>query len=175
MDFIIKKIIVVLLMIAIFYYITTDDKVVIPEDAIRMRVLANSNNEYDQSIKNKVSKEVQYVLSNMLKDAKSNTEARNILANKIEYLSNNVGSFLKQNNYPLSYSVDYGTHYFPKKEYKGVVYEEGTYESLLVTLGEGNGDNWWCVLFPPLCLLEAEESDDIEYKFFVQELIDKWF
>ena len=175
MDFIIKKIIVVLLMIAIFYYITTDDKVVIPEDAIRMRVLANSNNEYDQSIKNKVSKEVQYVLSNMLKDAKSNTEARNILANKIEYLSNNVGSFLKQNNYPLSYSVDYGTHYFPQKEYKGVVYEEGTYESLLVTLGEGNGDNWWCVLFPPLCLLEAKESDDIEYKFFVQELIDKWF
>jgi len=48
------------------------------------------------------------------------------------------------------------------------------YESLLVTLGSGKGDNWWCVLFPPLCLLEAEESDKIEYKFFVQELIEKY-
>ena len=47
-------------------------------------------------------------------------------------------------------------------------------ESLLITLGEGKGDNWWCVLFPPLCLVEAEESSEVEYKFFIQELIEKY-
>ncbi|MBO5530582.1 MAG: stage II sporulation protein R [Bacilli bacterium] len=57
-----------------------------------------------------------------------------------------------------------------------MTYKEGNYESLVVTLGEGKGDNFWCVLFPPLCLLEAEDnsSSEIEYKFFVKELIDKY-
>lgn len=65
-------------------------------------------------------------------------------------------------------------NYFPEKEYKGVKYDEGYYESLVITLGEGKGKNWWCVLFPPLCLVEAEESDKVEYKFFIKELIDKY-
>ena len=58
-----------------------------------------------------------------------------------------------------------------------MTYPAGYYESLVVTLGSGAGDNWWCVLFPPLCLLEAEETntDDIEYKSFVQEMIEKYF
>ena len=60
------------------------------------------------------------------------------------------------------------------KDYVGVKYPEGEYESLVITLGEGKGDNWWCVLFPPLCLVEAEEHTDVEYKFFVKEIIDKY-
>ena len=59
-----------------------------------------------------------------------------------------------------------------------MTYKEGNYESLVITLGEGMGKNWWCVLFPPICLLEAEEdqeSSEVEYKFFLQELIDKYF
>ena len=68
-------------------------------------------------------------------------------------------------------------NYFPEKVYKGVKYEEGEYESFVVTLGNGMGKNWWCVLFPPLCLLEAEETEEtteVEYKFFISELIDKY-
>jgi len=74
-------------------------------------------------------------------------------------------------NYPF---VSWCTDSALTKEFNGITYEEGMYESLLVTLGEGKGDNWWCVLFPPLCLLEAEESDEVEYKFFIQELIEKY-
>ena len=75
------------------------------------------------------------------------------------------------------FQVHYGLNYFPEKKYKGVTYKEGYYESLVVTLGEGKGENWWCVLFPPLCLLEAEETNTnaVEYKFFVQDLITKYF
>lgn len=79
-----------------------------------------------------------------------------------------------EEKYNLDYKINFGENYFPEKEFNGVTYEEGYYESVLVTLGKGEGDNWWCVLFPPLCLLEAEESDEVEYKFFVQELIDKY-
>ena len=76
-----------------------------------------------------------------------------------------------------NYDINYGENYFPEKEYKGVSYEEGNYESLVITLGDGLGDNFWCVLFPPLCLLEAEENDTnkIEYTSFIKEIIDKYF
>ena len=67
-------------------------------------------------------------------------------------------------------------NYFPEKEYKGVVYEEGEYESLVITLGNGLGENFWCVLFPPLCLLDTEEEpENVEYTSFVKEVIDKYF
>ena len=74
----------------------------------------------------------------------------------------------------LGYKINFGQNYFNKKKYKGITYEEGYYESLLIILGKGEGDNWWCVLFPPLCLIEAEESDKVEYKFFIKELIEKY-
>ena len=65
--------------------------------------------------------------------------------------------------YKLPFEINFGLNYFPKKEFKGITYDEGYYESVVVTLGEGLGDNWWCVLFPPLCMLEAEESTEVEY------------
>ena len=67
-------------------------------------------------------------------------------------------------------------NYFPKKEYDGVVYPDGNYESLVITIGDGLGDNWWCVLFPPLCLLDAEDNNtgNIEYKSYVKEVIEKF-
>ena len=65
---------------------------------------------------------------------------------------------LKNLGYDKDYKINYGYNYFPKKKYKSVTYKEGMYESLVITLGTGEGDNWWCVLFPPLCLVEADES-----------------
>ena len=58
--------------------------------------------------------------------------------------------------------------------YKGIYYEEGEYESLVITLGEGIGNNFWCVLFPPLCLID-ENEEEVEYTSFIKELIDKYF
>ena len=78
-------------------------------------------------------------------------------------------------NYDTEFTINFGNNYFPDKEYKEVLYEKGYYESLVVTLGKGEGDNWWCVLFPPICTLEVEENKDIEYKFFVKELFEKYF
>ena len=67
-------------------------------------------------------------------------------------------------------------NYFPEKEYKGTIYKEGKYESLVITLGNGQGNNFWCVLFPPLCLLDEEdETTNVEYTSLVKEIIDKYF
>ena len=60
------------------------------------------------------------------------------------------------------------------QEYKGITYDEGEYQSLVVTLGNGLGNNWWCVLFPPLCLLEGEESTDVEYRSYVMDIVNKY-
>ena len=60
-----------------------------------------------------------------------------------------------------------------RKEYKNVIYEEGEYESVVITIGDGNGKNFWCVLFPPLCMLD--EDSNIEYSSLVKEIIDKYF
>lgn len=170
-----RKVIIFLLCLLCIYIFTEQNQTIIPDEAIRLRVIANSNSKYDQDIKKKVSNEMQNNLSYLLKDTKEIVKARDIITSNISYLSNNVENVLAENNYELGYSIDYGEHYFPSKEYAGKTYKEGNYESLLVKLGKGEGDNWWCVLFPPLCLIEAEESEKVEYNFYLKDLFDKWF
>lgn len=175
-----KKIILILLALLSIYLVYSafnkKEVVKIPDSAIRFRVLANSNSPRDQKVKEDVRDKMQQELYMLLKNTNNINEARILINDKITYLKDIVETELKGENY--SYNIDYGMHEFPEKEYKGVIYEAGEYESLLVTLGEGKGDNWWCVLFPPLCLLEAEENvenDKIEYKSFIKEILEKYF
>ena len=173
-----KKILIIISIILLFNIVTTNvnaDSVMIPEEAIRFRVLANSNNVYDQEVKMDVAMSVQNEIYSLLKNQESISESRKIIKDNIPQIESVVEKIFKEKNYVNTFKVSYGDNYFPEKTYKGVTYEEGIYESLLITLGEGKGDNWWCVLFPPLCLIEAEESSEVEYKFFVQELIEKYF
>ncbi len=170
-----KKVIVVLVMVLGFYFMLgTVTSLVIPEDAIRIRVIANSNNDYDLEMKAKVKDAIQYKMYDLLKDAKGSNQARTIIQSNLKIIDAQIINTLQTNNYDLGHELNYGLNYFPNKTYKGIEYEEGYYESLVITLGKGNGDNWWCVLFPPLCLLEAEESDEVEYTSLVKELIKKY-
>lgn len=170
-----KKIIIPILIILTLLTLNTKASAnLIPDEAIRLRVLANSNSEYDQQIKLEIKDQIQIDLYNLLKDTKGIEEARKIIKKNIPNISSKVEKILEQENYQEGFSIHFGSHYFPEKEFKGITYEEGYYESLLITLGKGEGNNWWCVLFPPLCLVEAEESDEVEYKFFIKELIDKY-
>lgn len=170
-----KKVIFILILIIGFYMMVGHvSSLVIPDEALRIRVIANSDSEYDQQIKNMVKENIQFKIYNLLKDTKGVNEARKIINNNLTYIDNEVKQTLHTLSYDLDYEINYGLNYFPSKEYKGTIYEEGYYESLVITLGEGKGCNWWCVLFPPLCLLEAEENDTVEYTSFVKELISKY-
>lgn len=172
-----KVIIIMLIILGIKYLNNNQSELIIPEEAIRFRVIANSNDEKDQNTKVLVRNTIQKQLTNDLSKAHNQENAKQILKNNIYSYENIVENTLKNNNIKMEYKVNYGMNYFPEKIYKGIKYEEGYYESLVITLGNGMGNNWWCVLFPPLCLLEAEETEEkteVEYKFFIKEIIDKY-
>ena len=169
-----KKIFILIMIGFILISNVKADNYIIPKEAIRLRVIANSNTDYDQEIKMKVKDLLEIKMYNLLKDIKGVEIARKLINNNIDDIKNDIDYLLEKENYNLGYDLNFGNNFFPTKEYKGVIYEEGYYESLVVTLGKGEGDNWWCVLFPPLCLLEAEENEEVEYKFFIQELIEKY-
>lgn len=173
-----KKVFVFILMLllVVSVYKKSNDSVKIPDSAIRFRILANSNSPRDQKIKEDIRDKMQKELYSLLQNSKSIDDSRKIINSNMSNFDEILKDSMKDIEY--SYSIDYGMHYFPSKIYKGITYDEGNYESLLVTLGSGKGDNWWCVLFPPLCLLEAEESSDVkdvEYKSFIKEIIEKYF
>lgn len=173
-----KKVFVFILMLllVVSVYKKSNDSVKIPDSAIRFRILANSNSPRDQKIKEDIRDKMQKELYSLLQNSKSINDSRKIINSNMSNFDEILKNSMKDIEY--SYSIDYGMHYFPSKTYKGITYDEGNYESLLVTLGSGKGDNWWCVLFPPLCLLEAEESSDVkdvEYKSFIKEIIEKYF
>jgi len=149
-----KKIIVILFVITIICVLSTNkEKVIIPNTAIRFRIIANSDSEEDQTLKYKIKDEIEPTLINNIYDASTIEEARNHIKAHIPEIEQKI------NSYTDDYNINFGNNYFPEKVYKDVVYPEGEYESLVITLGNGLGENWWCVLFPPLCLLEAEESE----------------
>ena len=158
-------------------YFSMKDKIIIPKEAIRIRVIANSNEEYDQEIKNDVKDIVEDELYYVLKDTVDINKARILINKEIPILNSKVDEFLTLKNYNLGYTINYGYNYFPAKKYKGIEYNEGMYESVVVTLGEGKGDNWWCVMFPPFCLIEAHDNNttEIEYRWLIKDLINKYF
>ena len=174
-----KKFIYITLVIVIIMLVYNNEKnketVKIPDSAIRFRILANSNSPRDQRIKEEVRDKMQKELYQLLENSKSTKQARNLIINNMDNFNSLLENEMKDKEY--SYTIDYGMHTFPEKTYKGITYEAGEYESLLVTLGEGSGDNCWCVLFPPLCVMEAEETNTskIEYKSFIKEIIEKYF
>lgn len=166
-----KKIIVALFIVMVLILVySNNNKVLIPNDAIRFRIIASSSDLSDQLTKVKIKNELKPIITDILKTSNTIDETRENINNNMAKINNTI------KKYDNDYSVSYGKNYFPKKTYKGVTYEEGNYESLVITLGDGLGQNWWCVLFPPLCLLEETDTNTSDYTYttYVKELLDKY-
>lgn len=166
-----KKIIVCLFIVTVLVLVNKEEiKVLIPEDAIRFRIIANSNSIEDQKEKIEIRNELEPIIGDILTNSTTKEETKTEINNNLYKINHVIDKF------NTTYDVNYSLNFFPEKNYKGVTYKEGNYESLVITLGDGLGDNWWCVLFPPLCLLEANETnyDDITYTSYIQELINKY-
>ena len=165
-----KKILVIIAVILFLLSINYNNKeeVFIPKDSIRFRIVSNSMNEVDLKTKQELKSYIEDYVYDIVSDAKSSEEADELLVNNLEKISKHINQYLNSNNY----KIDYGINYFPRKVYKGVVYEEGMYKSLVITLGDGKGSNWWCVLFPPLCLLDENETTaDVDYQLYFARII----
>ncbi len=173
---------------------TDSDVKVIPDEAIRLRILANSDKKEDQELKRKVRDEVNAAITDWVEKITSIEKARTMLNNRVPDIKNIVERVLKEENKEQAFNVEYGKNVtFPAKLYGSYLYPAGEYEAVLITLGEGQGSNWWCVLFPPLCFLdfsngtsvaeaeekdeketdeEEEEKEEAEVKFFLFEWFD---
>lgn len=131
------------------------DYQVIPDDAIRLRILANSDNEADQQIKRIVRDQVNAAITDWVADISDIEEARALLENRIPEIKDIVKRTLEEEGENRSFDVEYNDSVsFPTKIYGSYLYPAGEYEAILITIGEGEGSNWWCVLFPPLCFLD---------------------
>lgn len=168
-----RKIFLVLLILVIFYvYKSSNQSIFIPDNAIRLRVIPNSNSPIDINIKEKVKKYLEKDIYILTKDTESIEEARELIVGSIPSIEKNINSIFSENKYSIPYKVNYGLNYFPEKKYKGLTYSDGYYESLVISIGNANGDNWWCVLFPNFCLIDTKEEH--EYKSYLKELISKY-
>ncbi|MGP4059173.1 stage II sporulation protein R [Halobacillus sp. H74] len=167
---------------------------VIPDEAIRLRILADSNDEEDQQVKREVRDQVNAEITEWVEDLTSVEAARQLIGDRLPELEKIVAETLEAKGIDQTYTVDYDSSVtFPTKLYGSYIYPAGEYEAILITLGSGEGDNWWCVLFPPLCFLdfsngtsvaEAEEvpaeeapveKEEKEVKFFVVKIWENIF
>ena len=145
-------------------------------ECIRIHIRANSNTDEDQAVKLKVRDVITTYLSSILEHCKSKSEARDILSREKQTLVDIANNTLYSNNFTYKASIALKNEYFPDRKYDGYDFPEGNYDALIIYLGEGVGDNWWCVAFPPLCFCpESDDSEKVVYKSWVKEWLDKLF
>ncbi|WHY29130.1 stage II sporulation protein R [Bacillus wiedmannii] len=173
-----------------FGYMKADAKgpSVIPKEAVRLRILANSDSDKDQALKRKVRDEVKTQIDGWVADLTSFEEARKVIQSHIPEIEKTVENTLKQEGSKDSFQVKFSKNVkFPTKVYGNFIYPAGEYEAVLITIGEGEGANWWCVLFPPMCFLDfssgtavrkeehvvkAESPEEGEVKEQGEEVVD---
>lgn len=148
----------------------------IAENLIRLHVVANSDSDIDQNLKLKVRdaivEEVGYLFSD---NTNKETARREIEANidDIECIAQKV---VTEAGFDYDVSVTMGSADFPTKVYGNVTLPAGTYEALKVVIGSGNGQNWWCVLFPPLCFVdEAAEMPTESQEILRSSMTDEQY
>lgn len=130
------------------------ETVIIPDEAIRLRILANSDSDKDQEIKQQVRDAVNEEITEWVEDLTSLEEARTLIQSRLPEIQRLAEAVLQEKNVKDHVRVDFGMVDFPTKLYGEYLYPAGEYEAILITIGEGKGANWWCVLFPPLCFLD---------------------
>lgn len=147
------------------------EPVSVKSSVIRLHVLANSDSESDQQTKLQVRDMLLEKWGKQLAGMDTSAEAWDALNELLPEIKQDVDALLKDRNAGYSSAIDTGVYGFPEREYNGVAFPEGEYRAVRIELGSATGRNWWCVMFPPLCLIgEDGEMSIEEYKELVKEL-----
>ena len=133
-----------------------------PGQLIRFHVLANSDSEEDQALKRAVRDAILKEVSPRLAVSQSLSESRQLLKQVRPDMEDIGRSVVKTWGKDYSVHTEYGHFSFPTKSYGTLVLPAGDYEALRVVIGEGQGSNWWCVLFPPLCFVDIDHSTAVQ-------------
>ena len=164
----------------------------ISEDVFRLHILANSDSEEDQSLKLKVRDEVLEYTEDLFNSASSKEEAEKIISDNLQSISNVAYRTLSENGYDYTVTAEITNMYFATRYYESFTLPSGMYDALRITIGEGEGHNWWCVMYPSICISSVEDKDskakealndeeyDIvrneqyQYKFKIVEMFEKF-
>lgn len=130
----------------------------IEDKIIRFHVLANSDTEEDQALKLKVRDRVIEVMSSKLIDCTDVDKAREIMLDSMDEVNAIATQVIKENGYSYTVRCEISRENFPDKMYGDMLFPQGEYEAFRILIGEANGQNWWCVMFPPLCFVDETKQ-----------------
>lgn len=148
----------------------------ISRQCVRIHIRANSSSSEDQAIKLKVRDGITEYLQTRLENCQSKSDALTVLAKEEQNLVNIANNALYLGGFDYKASIVLKNEYFPVKQYDDYTFPEGYYDALIIYLGDGAGENWWCVAFPPLCFVpDTQNGEKITYKSWVKEWLDKTF
>lgn len=141
------------------------------QQVIRLHVVAHSDSAEDQALKLKVRDAVLTQVESVGRSAETTQEMEQMLRGKLETLEQAGEEVLRANGCPYAVTAELTQCWFPTKEYQSFAFPAGEYTALRVTIGAGEGQNWWCVAFPPLCVGASAQSvkDAVEVGYFTQE------
>ncbi|MBR6778549.1 MAG: stage II sporulation protein R [Clostridia bacterium] len=141
-------------------------------DYLRLHIRANSNSSIDQNVKYQIKDMMVETLTPILCNVQSKQQAQNIVEEYKYLLKYKCEEILKQNGFSYKANIKLANEYFPTRTYSNTTLESGYYDAVIVELGEAVGDNWWCVMYPPLCFVNKNENAiQIKYKSKIVE----WF
>ena len=126
---------------------------------IRFHVIANSDDKIDQDLKLKIRDSILKYISPKLKDGKDIEECRKIIENEDKNIKKISEKIIKEKGFKYSVSTALSQEYFPVKTYGNITLPQGKYEAYRVIIGTGAGQNWWCVMFPPLCFVDITKGN----------------
>lgn len=130
----------------------------IRQNILRLHVIANSDTKKDQALKYQVRDELLKSGSFSISDAKSKTEAQKNITNELDSLRKTAQQKVYDSGFGYKVKVEVAESYFPTRQYDDITLPAGYYDALKVIIGEGKGQNWWCVMFPNLCLPAATKT-----------------
>lgn len=142
---------------------------------LRIHIRANSNSEQDQSVKYKVKDNVVEALIPLLSQIESFEEAKCVISENFSMIEQVANQTLQDNGFSYTSSAKISNEYFPTRTYENITLEEGYYDALILNLGSGEGDNWWCIVFPAFCFTQTKKSDNIVYISQIWEIIKSVF
>ena len=158
-----KKILIILLTLALLIgllaVLPVHSESNIYESVLRLHVIANSDSDEDQALKLLVRDAVLLEAQSLLKSTSSRDDAERIIAQSTERLRLTAERAVRENGYSYPVSITLGKENYPTKSYESCAFPAGEYTSLQIFIGDASGQNWWCVLFPPLCLSAATDKD----------------
>lgn len=197
--FMILSILLILFFIVTAYSYATNISEGLSENIFRLHILANSDSEDDQNLKLKVRDAVLEYMKTLTDDMSDKQAVIELSKKHLQDFKEIAEDVIRKNGYDYSVNIQIGNFYFPTKYYGNISLPAGNYDALKIEIGEANGQNWWCSLFPPLCFVsvssgvvdeEGEEylkenlsdeefeiisssSSEIEFKFKIVELMNK--